>query len=136
MKTCADLQETSYTPANGNASPRWLCDSAKNLKKRALAGTIAADDAEHLAPPNLEAHIAQSPELLDFVALHDLAATHEIEAFPREVASFPGDDVAQRNVAFALGRLVADQITFGNIFGSDDGVGHSGRMTPIRSDRR
>ena len=49
MKSSADLKETCYPSAKRDASFRRLGDAAENLKKRALAGTVAADDTENFS---------------------------------------------------------------------------------------
>ena len=70
----------------------------KIFRQRAFAGAVAADDAHHLALLDLEAHILERPELLDLVALHDLAAMDQVGRFTRKVASLAADHVAQRRV--------------------------------------
>jgi hypothetical protein len=52
-----------------------------NLETRALAGAVTTIDAEYLAPPALDARVAQSPKLLDLVTLHDLSAIMKSRPF-------------------------------------------------------
>ena len=74
MKAGTDLEQARDASAQRHAPFRRLGDAAQDLEKRALAGAVAADDAEDFAPLDLEAHILQRPEFLDFVALDDLPA--------------------------------------------------------------
>ena len=82
-----------------------LGDAAQDLEQRALAGAVAADDAEHLALLDLEADILQRPELLDLVALDDLPAAHDVDGLARDIARLAAKHVAQRRVVVALAAL-------------------------------
>ena len=97
-------------PRSRHAACGGLGDAAENLEQRALAGSIASDDANHLALLHLEAYILQRPEFLDLVALNDLPAVEQIGCLAREIARLASDDVAQRRVALALSGLVTNQV--------------------------
>ena len=64
-----------------------LGDAAQDLEQRALAGTVAADDADDLALLDLEAHILERPELLDLVALNDLAPAQHVGGLARKICA-------------------------------------------------
>src|SRR2546425_10654565 len=102
MKTSTDFQEAGYTPTDRSPPSRRLCNPAQDLEKRTLAGTVAANDAEHVAPLDLEAHIAQGPEFLDFIPLYDLPAPHKIQCPTRKIARLSGDHVAEALVGRGL----------------------------------
>src|SRR5262245_25989535 len=115
MKPGADLQQARDPSAQRQASLGWLGDTAQDVEQRALAGAVAADDADDFALLHLEAHILERPELLDLVALHDLPATYEISGLAGETARLAHDGVAQCRMAVALGSLVANQIALGEV---------------------
>src|SRR3982074_904517 len=42
---------------------RRLRAAGEDLEQRRLAGAVAADDADHFAPPDLERHVVERPEI-------------------------------------------------------------------------
>ena len=94
------------------------------LSKRRFSRAVPPDNAEHLAALDLKAHVAQGPELLDLIALHDLPTANEIEALASEIARLTGDDVTQRCIGLALARLMANEVALREIFDCDGDVGH------------
>ncbi len=121
FKSGADLEQAADAPAQQYAPLGRLGDAAEDLQKRALAGPIAADDADDLPSLDLEIHISERPELLDFIALQDLPAARHVEALACDVADFAADHVAQCEVA-AVTRVfgvVRDEIAFRQAFGRD-----------------
>ena len=84
----------------------------EHLEQRALAGAVAADDAQHLALLHLEIYVLQGPEFFDRVALHDLPAAHHIHRLSRGIAQLLANDVSQCRVAMRAAALptVADQV--------------------------
>jgi hypothetical protein len=122
MKTSTDFQEAGYTPANRNSPSRRLCDSAKNLKKRALARAIAANDSENVSFLNLEAHVLQRPELLDFITLNDLPAMGKVDGFARKVLRFSRQHFTKRRALLTV--AMSNQIALREVFDGDDVVGH------------
>ena len=64
MKSSADLEQAGDAADDGDAPLARLGDARQDLQERGLAGAVAADDAEHLAALNLEAHVLQRPEFL------------------------------------------------------------------------
>jgi hypothetical protein len=122
MKTSTDLQEAGYTPANPNPSSRWLRDSAKNLKKRALARAITAYDSENLPLVNFEAHILQRPKFLDLVTLNDLPAMDKVESFARKALPFSRQHLTKSRLLLMF--AMPNQIALGQIFDGNDVIGH------------
>jgi hypothetical protein len=108
-----------------------------NLETRALAGAVTTIDAEHLAPPALDARVAQSPKLLDLVTLHDLSATMKRALFARSCEPHARSRRAPR-CTFRARQTGGRPGSSGNIFGSDDNVGHGadGRRRSDQTDRR
>src|SRR6266404_2833247 len=122
MKTSTDFQEAGYTPANRNPPSGRLCDSAKNLKKRALARAITANDSENLSSLNFEAHVLQRPEFLDFVTLNDLPAMSEVDGFARKVLRFSRQHFTKRRTLLVF--AMSNQIALREVFDGDDVIGH------------
>ena len=87
MKPGPDLEKARDTSPEQGTSPRRLRDAAEDFQKRALAGAVSADDAEHLALLDLEAHIPQRPEFLHLIALNDLPPPDQVSRLACEVAS-------------------------------------------------
>ena len=58
----ADLEQAADAAADVDAPLRRLGDPREDLQQRALAGPVAADDADHLAFADLEGGIPQCPE--------------------------------------------------------------------------
>ena len=58
----ADLEQRADPPVDLGPSRAGLGDPRQDLEQRALAGAVAADDAEGLALLDLERHVAQGPE--------------------------------------------------------------------------
>ena len=101
-----------------------------------LAGAVAADDAQHLAALDLEAHVLERPEFLDLVARDDGAAARHVRRLAPSIPRAARDHVAQRDIALALG-LVADQIFLAQPLDADDDVvGHQIKSAKLRSVRR
>ena len=74
VETGAHFEEARNSAAQNRAPSGRLGDPAQDFQQGRFAGPISSDDAEYLAPLDLEAHISQSPEFLDLVALHNLFA--------------------------------------------------------------
>src|SRR5262249_13118101 len=68
MKASADLEQAGDAAGDGDAPLARLGDARQDLQECRLASAIAADDAEHLAALNLEAHVLQRPEFLGRLA--------------------------------------------------------------------
>ena len=105
VKAGADLEQARDPTLNGNPPFARLGNAREDFEQRALAGAVAADDAEHLAALDLEADIPERPELLDRVASEDGAAARHVRRLAPEVARAARHHVAQRDVALALGRV-------------------------------
>ena len=91
-----------------------------NLEQRALASTVAADDAEHFSLLNFEVYISQRPECLDLVALHDLLATGGVDQLPCKITCFSRQHFTETRVL--LTQAMSDRIALGEFFNCDDGI--------------
>ena len=58
-KAHAELEHRDDAAPHGDAARRRMQDAREDLEERALAGAVAADDAEHLARRDVEAHIVE-----------------------------------------------------------------------------
>ena len=101
----------------------------ENLEERALAGTVAADDADDLTLLHIEAHILERPELLDLITLNDLAPAQHVGGLASKILYAMSDDIPQCRVVVVttLGNM-ADQIGLRKILDGDDGVCHCARL--------
>ena len=62
----AELDERHQPAFDGHRAPAVGCvDAGEDLEQRALAGTVAADDAEELAAPDVEVDVPQRVLQLD-----------------------------------------------------------------------
>ena len=95
VKAGADLQQACDTAAYDRPSTIRLSDAAEYLEQRRFAGSVPPDNSEHLAALHLEAHVAQGPELLNFIALNDLPTTNEIKPLAGKISHLTRDDVTQ-----------------------------------------
>ena len=119
-------------PRKRDAPGGRLGDARQDFEQGRFAGTIAADDAEDLALLHLEADILQGPELLDRVALHDLAAVHDIGRLAHRVAQAALHHVAEIRMAVVerpLGAM-ADEVALRQILDGDDRCRHAIRVIP------
>ena len=66
MEAGADLQQAADAPADLDLAGGGGGDAREDLEQGALAGAVAADDAEDFALLDLKADIAQGPELAAF----------------------------------------------------------------------
>src|SRR5271155_2083581 len=127
MKAGADLEQARDTAAQGDPPGGRFCDAAQNLQKGALAGSVAADDAENLAFPDLKIDIPKRPEFLDLTSLEKLSTASGPDRHAREITDLLSDHIAQRRIPLvaSASRLVLDNVTFGQIFGDDNRFRHS-----------
>src|SRR5271157_6511863 len=64
MEPGADFQQAGNTPANLDLAGRRPGDPRQDLQQCALAGSVAADDADHLARTDVKIHVLDGPEHL------------------------------------------------------------------------
>ena len=63
MKSGADLQEARDPAIDADSTLGGNGDAAQNFQQRALAGAVAADDADHFALLDAERNILQGPKV-------------------------------------------------------------------------
>src|SRR5260221_11360096 len=68
MKSGADFEQTADPSPQIYGAGRRFGDARKDLEPGALAGAIAANDADGLTGRNLKADVAQSPYCVDRAA--------------------------------------------------------------------
>ena len=64
MEAGADLQQAGNTPMDVDLAGRGPGDPREDLQQCALAGSVAADDADHLARTDVKIHVLDGPEQL------------------------------------------------------------------------
>ena len=64
MEPSADLQQAGNTPMDVDLAGRGPGDPREDLQQCALAGSVAADDADHLARMDVKIHVLDGPEQL------------------------------------------------------------------------
>ncbi len=111
VKAGADFEEARDAAAKGNAAGGGLGDARENFQERGFARTVAADDADDLAPPDVEGDVLQRPKI--FFGGRGAAARTARE----ESAQTVGEPIAQGVVT----RRVTDAITLGKAGDGDDG---------------
>src|SRR5258706_14133724 len=122
METSTHFQEAGHTPANRHSPSRRLCDSTQNLKKRALARAIPANDSENIPFLNFKAHVVQRPKLLDFIPLNDLPALGKVDGFAHKVLRFSRQHLTKSRVLRIL--VMSKQVLLRQIFDANDVIGH------------
>ena len=88
VKAAAQFEQRGDSPLAADAAARRLHDPGDGLEQSRLPGTVAADDAEHLAALKSEADVAVCPELGDVVIVADAAEDIFLDA---DVLEVPGD---------------------------------------------
>ena len=63
MEACADLDQRRQPPVDLDPSFGRPHDAREVLQHRALAGAVVTDHADRFALPDLQADVAQRPEL-------------------------------------------------------------------------
>src|SRR5206468_5864157 len=122
-KTGAHFKQTRYASQNPYASLRWFGDPAQELEQRGLAGTIATDDANHVAPPDFETHVSKRPEFFQHVTLdYGLAAKNVSRLLPDAVRAVH-QHVPEGYIPAVI-RLMADDVFLAKVFGFDNDVAH------------
>jgi hypothetical protein len=71
---------------------------------------------------NLEAHVLQRPELLDFVTLKNFPAMGKVDGFAHKIPRFSRQHFTKSRVLLIF--AMSNQITLREIFDRDDVVGH------------
>src|SRR5579872_2478996 len=117
MEPSADLKQRPDSAAHPRAAFGRHCDARQQLQQRALAGAIAADDADRLAAFDGERNIAQRPQILQFGRTPS-----------RQQSMHRLTDARARRI-FAQQIPLAERLGFNRVFG------HQIRSTAKRSSR-
>ena len=72
VEACADLKKGANTTVGTDSAGRGACDAAEELQQRTLAGTVLADDADHIALLDLEIDVAQRPDVFGVAACRSI----------------------------------------------------------------
>ena len=64
MEACADLKQRADAAAGADLAGCRGCDPGEKLQKGALAGSVAADDADDVALFNLEVDVLEGPDVV------------------------------------------------------------------------
>src|SRR6516165_616480 len=94
MKSRPDFEQACDASSNQNAPISRLGDAAEDFEERALAGSVATNDANDFARFDLEAYVFEGPELLDLIALNDLSAAEHVDCFSHKISGLTADDLA------------------------------------------
>ena len=102
MKSGADFEQTAQTSAKGNGAPSGIRDFGNNLQQSALAGTIPAENPDHIALGNFEANIIESPKFPGSVRvlLGLLSARGNLELSHKKLAKVLAIDGSPKLVLF------------------------------------
>ena len=123
VKAGADFEQARDPAPDRDAALARLGDARQNFEQGRFAGAVAADDAEHLAAPDLET--------TSLSAQNSSTSSPATIGRPRSMSGGAAQNsaraarqhVAQRDIALALG-LVADDVSLAEPLGADDDVGH------------
>ena len=99
MGAGADLQQAADAPADFDLAGGGGGDAREDLEQGALAGAVAADDAEDLALLDLEADVAQGPELAALAVAVVLLADLEPRIGPAADLGLPAVQVLAQGAA-------------------------------------
>src|SRR4051794_15340514 len=127
MEASTDFEQAGDAARNRHAALAWLGDARQYLQQCRFAGAVAADDAENLASPDLEADISQRPEFLDRVAGDDGTAVQHVGGATQHSTRAPRQHVPESDIAFLVCRM-PDLVLFAEPFGPDCRV--VGQLTP------
>src|SRR6476661_3106200 len=102
VKPRGHLDERTHASTHAAAASGGLHDSRQQLQRSRFAGAVRADDADGLAPRDLEAHVAKRPEFL----IVELV----IDGPSEQSSNSGGDQVTQRIVTLAAPELLPDAV--------------------------
>src|SRR5262249_17147782 len=74
MEARSHLDQGADAAADGKRSVCRGRDAGEDLENRALAGAVRPDQSDGLAPPDLEAHVTEGPELAGLAGLSPKSA--------------------------------------------------------------
>src|SRR5262249_2476358 len=99
MEAGAHLEQAADAAMDLGAARRRRRDAREDLQQGALAGAVAADDADRLAARDLEAHVAQRPQFLVVAAAERAAQPARERALFAEAVALRQAEGADRDVA-------------------------------------
>ena len=123
MNAGADLEQAADAPLDLDLAAGGGGDAREDLEQGALAGAVAADDAKDLALLDLEADVAQGPQLAALAVAVVFLPDLEQRVGPPARLGLPAVQV------FAQGAAAdeAEAVVFAEVFDLDDG-GHLGAV--------
>ena len=88
MKAGADFEQAGHAPVDAHPACGRFGDAAEDFEQRALAGAVAADDADDFAAFDFEGNILERPELLASADVRSCPADRRSEPLERSLALF------------------------------------------------
>ena len=76
MESRADVQQRRDPTTRLHPSPSWTGDAGQQPQRGRLARTVAADQAQRLAPLQAEAQVTQGPQVLPLIATPEHVQKH------------------------------------------------------------
>ena len=125
MKARPDFEQCAEAAVHGRFTGRRQRDAGKHLEQRALAGAVAADDAERLSMRNVERDVAQRPERLRVVLGCLGLGAKATKISPRSQRGLR-HEIAQRVVTL---RRCAHAIALAEAFRSNSDCAHASTIT-------
>ena len=114
MEARAHLEQAADAAVDLDPAVGRLGDAREDLEQRALAGAVAADDADHLPGLDVEAHVAQRPHVA-----HVPGRRTGVAQPAKRRGGDAGDRVAQGVVALLRG---ADHVALADAGDADRGA--------------
>ena len=105
MEARPDLEQRSHPPPRPRDAGGRERDPRENLEERRLARAVQPDDADHLALGHLEAHVAQSPELLGRLPQGPWPRERRQRLPERPIATLADDVALAQTLCLDHGRL-------------------------------
>src|SRR5262249_29661749 len=99
VKPGADFEQARDTSVQHNPAPGRFSNATQDLEKRALAGSVAPDNAQYLTAIHLETDILERPELLNLITEDHLSPADDIDRIAPEVADPVSNHIAQGRIA-------------------------------------
>ncbi len=123
MEAGTDFQQRADAAADLRVPSRRLDDARQHLEQRALAGAVAADQADHFARLDVEGDAVQGPEAVLLAPGRPRLAAQGAADPPERRLGAVGDRIAQSPVAVML-LGAEDLVLLGEVVDLDGGGSH------------